>query len=74
MLEIARLYRPARKSVTGRKTTAPVMTTATATQPITGLRMALITIFLSNTIQRLIPQNAVNEADAAARSGGRPSD
>jgi hypothetical protein len=47
MLEIARLYRPARKSATGRKTTAPVMTTAAATQPITGLEMALITIILS---------------------------
>jgi hypothetical protein len=69
MLEIARLYRPTRKSATGRKLAAPAMTTAAATQPITGLRMALITIILSNTIQRLIPQHAVPKATQDAGSG-----
>jgi hypothetical protein len=69
MLEIARLYRPTRKSVTGRKITAPAMTTVAVTQPITGLRMALITIVLSSTIQRPISRHAVPKATQAAGSG-----
>jgi hypothetical protein len=37
------------------------MMVAAVMQPITGLTMALITIVLSNKIQRLIPQNVVPE-------------
>jgi hypothetical protein len=50
----------------GRKAAAPAMTAAAATQPITGLRIALITIILSNTIQRPIRRNTVPESTLAA--------